>query len=90
MRIFGYKLGAMKERLNLTIDGDLLNAMKAYASKKQMSVSELVEGYFRTVTKPVQKRNILDLVRELKKPVLPDDADLKELYYKEKAGKYGF
>jgi hypothetical protein len=80
----------MKERLNLTIDGELLDAMKAYAAKKQMSVSELVEGYFRTVTKPVQKRNILDLVRELKKPAIPDDADLKELYYKDQAEKHGF
>jgi len=80
----------MKERLNLTIDGDLLNAMKAYAAKKETSVSELVEGYFRTVTRPVQKKNILDLVRGLKKTTLPDDADLKELYYKEQAEKYGF
>jgi hypothetical protein len=80
----------MKERLNLTIDGDLLNQMKAYAAKKQTSVSELVEGYFRSVTKPVQRKNILDLVRELKKPAIPDEADLKELYYKEQAERYGF
>jgi hypothetical protein len=80
----------MKERLNLTIDGNLLNAMKAYAAKKQMSVSELVEGYFRSVTRPVQKKNILDLVRSLKKPAIPEEADLKELYYKEQAEKYGF
>jgi len=80
----------MKERLNLTIDGDLLNSMKAYASKKQMSVSELVEGYFRTVTRPVQKKNILDLMRELRKPVNHYEGDLKEAYYKERASKYGF
>jgi hypothetical protein len=80
----------MKERLNLTIDGELLNAMKAYAAKKQMSVSELVESYFRTVTKPVQRKNILDLVRGLKKPAISDELDLKELYYKEQAEKYGF
>jgi uncharacterized protein Yka (UPF0111/DUF47 family) len=58
----------MKERLNLTIDGALLEAMKAYAASKDMSVSELVESYFRAVTKPVQRRNILDLVDELEKP----------------------
>ena len=52
----------MKERLNLTIDGELLDAMKAYAASKEMSVSELVESYFRSVTKRVQRRNILDLV----------------------------
>jgi Family of unknown function (DUF6364) len=58
----------MKERLNLTIDGALLEAMKTYAASKEMSVSELVESYFRSVTKPVQRNNILDLVEGLKKP----------------------
>jgi len=60
----------MKERLNLTIDGALLEAMKAYAASKEMSVSELVESYFRNVTKPVERRNILDMVDELEAPVL--------------------
>jgi hypothetical protein len=80
----------MKERLNLTIDGGLLNSMKVYAASKQMSVSELVESYFRTVTKPAQRRNILDLVDKLEKPAFNENADLKELYYKEQGGKYGF
>jgi hypothetical protein len=80
----------MKERLNLTIDGELLNAVKAYAAKKQVSVSELVEGYFRTLTKPVQRKSILDLVDQLKKPAISGKADLKDLYYKEQREKYGF
>src|SRR5882757_990505 len=63
-------LCVMKERLNLTIDGELLDAMKAYAAGKQMSVSELVENYFRSVTRPVQRRNILDLVDGLEMPVM--------------------
>lgn len=58
----------MKERLNLTIDGTLLEAMKAYAAGKGMSVSELVESYFRQVTRPVQRQNILDLVDRLEVP----------------------
>ncbi len=58
----------MKERLNLTIDGGLLEAMKTYAASKGMSVSELVESYFRQVTRPVQRQNILDLVDQLEKP----------------------
>lgn len=80
----------MKERLNLTIDGELLDAMKAYAASKQMSVSELVENYFRSVTKPVQRRNILDLVDELKKPVLDGFSTSKELFYQQQEKKYGF
>jgi Family of unknown function (DUF6364) len=80
----------MKERLNLTIDGVLLEAMKAYAAKRQMSVSELVENYFKQVTKPIQRRNILDLVDELAAPPADSEADLKELFYKEQGAKYGF
>ena len=80
----------MKERLNLTIDGALLEAMKAYAAKRQMSVSELVENYFKQVTKPVQRRNILDLVDELEAPGIDPEADLKELTYKEQGEKHGF
>jgi hypothetical protein len=58
----------MKERLNLTIDGALLEAVKAYAVRKEMSVSELVECYFRSVTKPVQNNNILDLMDRIEPP----------------------
>ena len=58
----------MKERLNLTIDGGLLEAMKAYAAGKGMSVSELVESYFRQVTRPVQRQSILDMVDQLEGP----------------------
>jgi hypothetical protein len=55
----------MKERLNLTIDAALLEAMKSYAVSKEMSVSELVECYFRVVTRPIQQNNILDLMDRL-------------------------
>jgi hypothetical protein len=71
----------MKERLNLTIDGALLEAMKTYAASKEMSVSELVESYFRSVTKPVQRNSILDLVDRLERP------DLERLGGREEAGK---
>jgi len=57
----------MKERLNLTIDGALLEAMKVYAAGKGISVSELVESYFRQVTRPVSRHNILDMVDQLGK-----------------------
>lgn len=79
----------MKERLNLTIDRALLEAMKAYAAKRQISVSELVENYFKHVTKPVHRKNILDLVDDLETPAGDVEVDLKELYYKEQGEKYG-
>ena len=77
----------MKERLNLTIDAELVESMKAYAASKQMSVSELVESYFRTVTKPLQRKNIVDLVDGLE-GLAPDRHD-DESYYKEVGERYG-
>jgi hypothetical protein len=80
----------MKERLNLTIDGGLLQSIKAYAAKRQLSVSELVENYFEKVTKPARQKSILDLVDQLPRPAVEAGVDLKELFYKEQGGKYGF
>jgi hypothetical protein len=79
----------MKERLNITVDGVLLEAMKTYAASKHKSVSELVEDYFRSVTRPVQRRNILEMVDELDKPSLDRKADLNELFYRQQEEKYG-
>ena len=81
----------MKTRLNLTIDNNLLTHIKAYASSKQMSVSELVENYFKNISKSTKrKKNIISLVDKLEKPAIEENADLKELFYKEQAKKYGF
>ena len=80
----------MKARLNLTIEENLLESVKNYAIKNQSSVSELVETYFKTVTKPSNRKNILQLVEKLEKPGFNIDGDLNDTYYKENAKKYGF
>lgn len=80
----------MKARLNLTIEDSLLEDVKSYAVKQKRSVSELVESYFKTVTKPSKRKNILHLVEKLEKPVIGKGDDLKDLYYQENAKKYGF
>ena len=80
----------MKARLNLTIDEGLLNNIKLYAARQQKSVSELVEIYFKNVTRPAKRKNIIDLVKELEPPLIDSDADLKELFYQEQSKKYGF
>lgn len=80
----------MKTRLNLTIDEALLENIKAYASKKNTSVSELVETYFKSITRPVKKKNIIHLVEKLDKPAISQQSDLKELYYQDQSKKYGF
>jgi hypothetical protein len=75
--IYAYVCGAMKERLNLTIDAALLEAMKSYAVSKEMSVSELVESYFRAVTRPIQQNNILDLMDRLEPRVAGEAARMR-------------
>lgn len=80
----------MKSRLNLTIENSLLEDVKSYAVKQKRSVSDLVESYFKKVTRPSKRKNIIDLVEKLEKPTIDKNADLKDLYYKENAKKYGF
>lgn len=80
----------MKARLNLTIENSLLDEVKSYAVKQNQSVSALVENYFKTVTKTPRRKNIIHLVAKLEKPTISNQADLKDLYYKENAKKYGF
>lgn len=79
----------MKARLNLTIDDTLLEHVKQYASRQDISVSELVENYFKMVTRPSRRKNLLTLVDQLENPKMDVNVDLKDLYYQEKAEKYG-
>jgi hypothetical protein len=80
----------MKVRINLTIDDIILNKIKRYAENKKMSVSELVETYFKNLTKSGKKKSIIELVEGLKKPSIPSGKDLKKAFYEDQAGKYGF
>lgn len=80
----------MKARLNLTIDEDLLDRIKRYAEIKQVSVSELVEIYFRRIGKRRTRRSIVDLVEKLPKHTIPSGQDLKKEFYEDQADKYGF
>ena len=82
----------MKTRINLTIEEKLIYQIKEYAEEKNTSVSELVEQYFKRLTKPSKKSNLIELVKSLPKVDLgyDDDVDLKKQYYEEKASKYGF
>lgn len=82
----------MKTRINLTIEEKLVYQIKEYAEEKNTSVSELVEQYFKRLTKPAKKSNLIELVKSLPKVDLgyDDDVDLKKQYYEEKASKYGF
>jgi hypothetical protein len=81
---------SMKTRLNLTVDKPLSSDIKVYATKQKKSVSELVEVHFKNITKPARRKNIIRLVEKLETPAIDKTADLKELFYKDQAKKYGF
>ena len=81
----------MKRRVNLTIEESVLHDSKLLAEKQGSSVSEIVEEYLKKITKPVIKRKtIFDMIKELGPSNIDPKADLKELYYQERAKKYGF
>lgn len=80
----------MKNRLNITIDDALIEQVKRYAAKHRVSLSQLVEQYFRTLTRPGHRKNILELLSELPRPQVKSEADLKETYYEHRKKKYGF
>ena len=80
----------MKTRLNLTIDEQLMDGIKAYAASKQTSVSELVENYFKTVGRPAKRKSLLDLLDLLPKTKKDSGINLKEEFYRAKSKKYGF
>jgi hypothetical protein len=92
MRIFynNTYIGIMKTRLNITIDESLLAEIKAYASSKHISISELAENYFKNIKRPAKRKNIIQLVEKSEKPQIVTNTDLKELYYTDRAKKYGF
>ena len=70
----------MKKRITLTIDEDYIRAAKEYAKREGKSVSQLVEGYFAIMGKPIKTRTYEELspiVRSLTgslKGALEDDS----------------
>ena len=80
---------AMKARLNITIDEDVLRNVKYFAEAQNSSVSELVENYFKTIVKPKKKKTLSELIKELPKPNIPENFNWKEEYYIAKKKKYG-
>lgn len=80
----------MKARLNITVDEHLLNNAKNYAAKNATSLSQLIELYFESLTRPTRKKNIIQLIEELPKPKIDPNLDLNKSYYEDQKEKYGF
>lgn len=82
----------MKTRLNITIEQNVLEKVKVYAIKKQISVSKLIEDYFESIIKANSKRKpLLDMVDKLDPdPSIVAESYNKESFYENKKSKYGF
>lgn len=80
----------MKTRLNITIEEDLLNNVKRYAAKNETSLSQLIEHYFKNLTRPVRRKNIIQLMDQLPKPKINLPKNMKEAYYENQKEKHGF
>ncbi len=79
----------MKAKLNITIDQDILEQMKQYASNQKTSISEIVESYFRLITAPKRKESFVEMIDRLPKFDIDPNLDLKKEYYRAKGRKYG-
>jgi hypothetical protein len=77
----------MKARLNLSIDTDILKEVKKLSAKKNMSVSEMVEDYFKIITRP-KRRLLTEILDKLPRVNIPENKKLSELYYEEKMKEY--
>jgi len=80
----------MKKRLNITVDGALMEQAKRYAAKNNSSLSQMVEVYFKSLTRPTRKKNAIEVLKTLPKPKQTVNGDLKEQYFDKEKKKYGF
>jgi hypothetical protein len=82
----------MKTRLNITIEQELLENMKAYSMRKQISLSQMIEDHFEKLIKSsIRRENIVAMVEQLdpSKQVIKDSSR-KEFFYEDQKKKYGF
>lgn len=80
----------MKNRLNITVDDTLMEQAKRYAIRHKTSLSQLVEQYFKKLTRPARRKNIVQIIEELPKPEIKVEGNLNEAYYGDRKKKYGF
>lgn len=73
----------MKTHLNLYIDKELLKQVKAYAKKRQISVSHLVEEYLSRTVKSAEIPKVIHLIEGLEKPNIVD-GNLKKAFHEQR------
>jgi hypothetical protein len=81
----------MKNRLNITIEESLIEEAKRYATKHNVSLSQLIEeGLRQLVQHRPKKKNALDILKTMPKPKGNFEHYSKETYYEDNKAKYGF
>lgn len=73
----------MNTKLTLKLDKDVIELAKAYAQKRQTSLSVLVENYFRNLSGEREHSEpiLTPLVQELSGIIdLPEDFEIKDAY----------
>jgi len=83
----------MNTKLTLTIEKDIIEEAKIYAKDKGQSLSDIVENYFKLLTKDnreIKPTQLSPRVRRLRGIIsVEEDFDYKKLLVEELSKKYG-
>lgn len=83
----------MNTKLTLTIEKEVIEIAKEYAKDKGLSLSEMVENYFKFVTvkrKKIKEKQLSTKVRKLRGIIKTDEnLDYKKILTEELSKKYG-
>ena len=84
---------AMNTKLTLTIEKDIIEEAKIYARDKGQSLSDIVENYFKLLTKDnreIKPTQLSPRVRRLRGIIsVEEDFDYKKVLVEELSKKYG-
>ncbi len=83
----------MNTKLTLTIEKEVIEIAKEYAKEKGLSLSEMVENYFKFVTvkrNKIKEKQLSTKVRKLRGIIKTDEnVDYKKILTEELSKKYG-
>ena len=83
----------MNTKLTLTIEKEVINTAKAYAKEKGQTLSDLVENYFKLISRnrtPIKPETLSPRVQRLRGIIKIDEPiNTKEILTDELSGKYG-
>jgi hypothetical protein len=79
----------MEAKITVTLDQVIIEKAKKYARKKKSSLSELIEGYLKSLVTEVEQQDFTPIVKSLKGSFTPPESfDYKELLSKSVSEKH--